>query len=166
MFHHWIYCVLWKSWNISWFEVHHTKNSIYVFISFFICIYILTGSLIALLPWCCYQLYKTPNKKQTDFQNLSHQESHYISMRRYSPVTILYVEKLHHCFVSSKILQPKLHLRSFYDLLLSLRTGYLSQWRHIKERKKMTRVIFLLYLYLLSAEKSDMLFYYISLYFI
>ena len=56
-------------------------------------------------------------------------------MRRYSPVTILYVEKLHHYFVSSKILQPKLHLRSFYDLLLLywwsfydllllLRTGY------------------------------------------
>ena len=50
------------------------KKSIYVFISFFVCIYILTGSLIALLRWCCQQLYKTPNKKQTDFQNLSHQE--------------------------------------------------------------------------------------------
>ena len=45
-------------------------------------------------------------------------------MRRCSPVRILYVEKPHHFLVSSKILQPKIYLRLFYDLLLLLRTDY------------------------------------------
>ena len=59
------------------------------------------------------------------------------------PVKILYVEKPHHCFVSLKIRQPKIYLRSFYDLLWMIYSFYnlpitLSQWCHIKERKKMT----------------------------
>ena len=119
-------------------------------------------TVISLIPYY-YQSYKIPNKKQTDFQNWSHLNSHYISMRRCSPVRILYVEKPHHCFVSSKILQPKIYLCSFYDLLLLLRTNYSVTMTSHQRKKKMTCVIFLLYFTLLSTEKSDMLFYYTAI---
>ena len=52
------------------------------------------------------------------------------------PVRILYVEKPHHCFVSSKILQPKIYLRSFYDSLLLLRTDYSVTMTSYQGKKK------------------------------
>ena len=67
-------------------------------------------------------------------------------MRKCSPVTVLYVEKPHHCLESSKFLQPKIYVRSFYDLLLLLGT------------EKMACVLFLLYFNLLIREKSDICF--------
>ena len=75
-------------------------------------------------------------------------------MRRCSPVRILYVEKPHHCFVSSKILQPKIYLRSFYDLLLLLRTDYSVTMTSHQGKKKMTYVTFLLYLYFTEHRKK------------
>ena len=83
-------------------------------------------------------------------------------MRRYSPVTILYVEKLHHCFVTSKILQPKLHLRSFYDLLLSLRTGYsVTMTSHQGKKKNDPRNIFALSLFTEHRKKRHVVLLYI-----
>ena len=74
-------------------------------------------------------------------------------MRRCSPVRILYVEK-HHCFVSSKMLQPKIYLRSFYELLLLLATDYSVTMTSHQEKKKMTFLIFLLYLYFTEQRKK------------
>ena len=75
-------------------------------------------------------------------------------MRNCSTVRVLYVEKPHHCFVSSKILQPKIYLRSFYDLLLLLRTDYSVTMTSHQGKKKMTCVIFLLYLYFTEHRKK------------
>ena len=75
-------------------------------------------------------------------------------MRRCSPVKILYVKKPHHCFVSSKILQRKIYLRSFYDLILLLRTDYSVTMTSHQGKKKMTCVIFLLYLYFTEHRKK------------
>ena len=75
-------------------------------------------------------------------------------MRRCSPVRILYVEKPHHCFVSSKILEPKIYLCSFYDLLLLLRTDYSVTMTSHQGKKKMTCVTFLLYLYFTEHRKK------------
>ena len=80
-------------------------------------------------------------------------------MRRSSPVRNLYIEKSHNYFVTSKNLQPKIYLRSFYDLLLLLRTMTSHQGKKIDLRD-------IFALSLLSTEKSEMLFYYTSLYFI
>ena len=76
-------------------------------------------------------------------------------MRNCLPVRVLYVEKPHHCFVSSKILQPKIYLRSFYDLLLLLRTDYSVTMMPHQGKKKMTCVIFLLYLYFIEYRKKQ-----------
>ena len=76
-------------------------------------------------------------------------------MRRCSPVRILYVEKPHHCFVSSKILQPKIYLCSFYDLLLLLRTNYSVTMTSHHGKKKMTWLIFLLHLYFTEHRKKQ-----------
>ena len=66
-------------------------------------------------------------------------------MRRCSPVKILYVKKPHHCFVSSKILQRKIYLRSFYDLILLLRTDYsVTMTSHQGKKKNDLRDIFAL----------------------
>ena len=63
-------------------------------------------------------------------------------MRRSSPVRNLYIEKSHNYFVTSKNLQPKIYLRSFYDLLLLLRIDYSVTMTSHQEKKKMTCVIF------------------------
>ena len=67
-------------------------------------------------------------------------------MKTSSPVRNLYVEKSHNCFVTSKSLQPKIYLRSFYDLLLLLRTDYSVTMTSYQGKKKITCAIFLLYL--------------------
>ena len=87
-------------------------------------------------------------------------------MRRCSPVKILYVKKPHHCFVSSKILQRKIYLRSFYDLILLLRTDYSVTMTSHQGKKKLTCVIFLLYLYFTEHRRKRDVVYYTSLYFI
>ena len=74
-------------------------------------------------------------------------------MRRCSPLRILYAKWPHHCFVSPKILQPKIYLRSFYDLLLLIRTDY-SVTMTPHQGKKMTCMIFLLYLYFTEHKKK------------
>ena len=76
-------------------------------------------------------------------------------MRSCSPIKILYVEKPHHCFVSSKILQPKIYLRSFYDLLLLLRTDYSVTMTSHQGKKKVICDIFLLYLYFTEHRKKQ-----------
>ena len=163
MFHHWIYCVLWESWNISWSEAHERK-SVYVLISFFwIYTYRFVNRVVTVIPLIpyYYQLCKIPNKNQTDFQTAT-RNSHYISMRRCSPARILYVDNPRHCFVSSKMLQPKIYLRSFYELLLLLATDYSVTMTSHQEKKKMTFLIFLLYLYFTEQRKKwDVLLLYI-----
>ena len=70
------------------------------------------------------------------------------------------------CFVSSKVLQPKIYLSSFCDLLLLLRTNHSVIMTSHQGKKKMTASYFFFIFTLRSTEKSEMLFYYISLYFI
>ena len=68
-------------------------------------------------------------------------------MRRCSLARILFVEKPHHYFVSPKILPPKIYFRSFYDLLLLLRTDYSNAMTSRQGKKKINNMIFLLYPY-------------------
>ena len=76
-------------------------------------------------------------------------------MKRCSPARILYVDNSRHCFVSSKMLQPKIYLRSFYELLLLLRTDYSVTMTSYQGKKKMTCVVFLLYLYFTEHRKKQ-----------
>ena len=126
-----------------------------LFSFFFMYTYRFVNSVVTVILWIpyYYQSYKIPNKKQTDFQNLSHQKFTLYIYEKCSPVRIPYAEKPHHCFVSSKILQLKIYLRSFYDLLLLLRTDYSVTMTSHQGKKKMASVIFLL-----STEISEMLF--------
>ena len=59
-------------------QLSHQRKSVYVFISFFSLIYTyrFVNSVVTVIPLIpyYYQLYKISNKKQTDFQNLSHQK--------------------------------------------------------------------------------------------
>ena len=57
-------------------------------------------------------------------------------MRRCSLARILFVEKPHHYFVSPKILPLKIYFRSFYDLLLLLRTDYSNAMTSRQGKKK------------------------------
>ena len=83
-------------------------------------------------------------------------------MRRSSPVRNLYIEKSHNYFVTSKNLQPKIYLRSFYDLLLLLRTDYSVTMTSHQGKKKVTCDIFLLYLYFTEhRRKQDVVLLYI-----
>ena len=77
------------------------------------------------------------------------------------PVKILYVEKPHHCFVSLKIRQPKIYLRSFYDLLWMIYSFYnyhyhnysITMMSHQRKKKNDLGDIFALSL-LYSAQKK------------
>ena len=106
-----------------------------------------------LIPYY-YQLYKIPNKKQTDFHNLSHQK-----------FTLYIYQKVLTCknFICRKTSiialfhQKSCNLKyicAHFDLLLLLRTDYSVTMTSHQGKKKMTCVTFLLYLYFTEHRKK------------
>ena len=122
--------------------------------------YIFTGLLIVLLPdtinTILLSVIQDTQPKANWFQKFKSPEIHIIYLwEGIRGIRILYVEKPHHCFVSSKVLQPKIYLGSFYDLLLLLRTNYSATMTSHQGKKKITCVMLFLYLYFTKHRKKQ-----------
>ena len=131
-------------------------KSIYVFISFcWIYPYNFVNSVVTEIPLIpyYYQLYKMPNKKQTDFQNLSHQKFTLYSYEKVFTCKNFICRKTSLLWVIKNV-QPKIYLRLFYELLLLLMTDYSVTMKSHQGKKKMTFLIFLLYLYFTEQRKK------------
>ena len=142
------------------------KENQFMSLLLFFCLftYRFVNSAVTVIPLILYyyQLYKIPNKKQTDFQNLSHQKftlytCFIVNFEHMSYLTYLiyFIVNFERLNASWDPASQNIFDDSFYDLLLLLRTDYSVTMTSHQGKKKMTCVVFLLYLYFTEHRKKQ-----------